>query len=140
MFASASCCCIWCTVGNRLVVISAVLSFDKYFSHRNTFCAPKFCYQCTVVLIGTSLSGYALLNFLRTAGNYFDRIQVVLVNTPSLHLHSYCAAVASSGQAAEWLWVECYGASRDSLLHGGGRASCFWFRFCKLVFSFSSAF
>jgi hypothetical protein len=53
--------------------------------------------RCTVVFVGTSLTGYALLNASRTATNGFDaklcsRINTrFVVNTPCSHLHSFCA-------------------------------------------------
>jgi hypothetical protein len=57
-----------------------------------------------VVLFGTSLSGYALLNASQTAANDFDvNVQeltwVLLVNMPCLHLHIFCATGMSSGLA-----------------------------------------
>jgi hypothetical protein len=54
-------------------VISAVLSFDETF-HRQTLPVSRnfVTSRCTVVLFGTSLSGYALLNVLRTPANDLD--------------------------------------------------------------------
>jgi hypothetical protein len=54
--------------------------------------------------IRTSFYGYTLLNASWTAWNDSDttvreRKYVLLVNTPCLHLHNFCATGVSSGQA-----------------------------------------
>jgi hypothetical protein len=54
-------------------VISAVLSLDEHLSQINTSVSRNIVTSwCIVVLLGTSLSGYALLNASRTAANDFD--------------------------------------------------------------------
>jgi hypothetical protein len=52
---------------------STVLSLNDHWLQTNTFCVPKFVTnQCSVVLLGTSLSRFALLSGSRTATDYFD--------------------------------------------------------------------
>jgi hypothetical protein len=73
-----------------------------------------------IVLFGTSLSGYTLLNASRIAANYFDgklpNVQewtyVLLANTPRSHLHSFCATGVSSGLAT---WTTLTRVSREKL-------------------------
>jgi hypothetical protein len=67
--------------------------------------------RCIVVLFGTSLSGYALLNASRTAANDFDTKYCSRTNTRS-HLHNFRATGVSSGLATR---VTLTRVSRDWL-------------------------
>jgi hypothetical protein len=64
-------------------VISTVLSLDKHLSQTLPVSRNLAASRCTVVLFGTSLSGYALLNNSRTAANNFDAKECQRTNTPS---------------------------------------------------------
>jgi hypothetical protein len=89
--------------------------------------------RCTVVLFGTSISRYALLNASRTAANDFNAKQYSRMNTRSARENTIF-------EPAQVLrnWREhrpsnqgdldsCHGEGWKSLLHGGGPASDFIF-------------
>jgi hypothetical protein len=74
--------------------------------------------RCIVVLFGTSLSGYALLNAsqqqqtISVRSNVRELTHVQLVNTPCSHLHGFCANGVSSGLATRVTFI---GVSQDRL-------------------------
>jgi hypothetical protein len=62
--------------------VSAVLSLDEHYSQKTLPVFRNFVTsRCIVVLVGTSLSGHALLNASQTAENDFDAMQCSRMNT-----------------------------------------------------------
>jgi hypothetical protein len=85
--------------------------------------------QCIVVLFGTSLSGYTLLNVSRTAANDFDAKQCSRMNTRStLEYTMFAPAQLLRNLREQRLSHKGEGGGGwEILLHGGGPASDFIF-------------
>jgi hypothetical protein len=76
-------------LGISTAVISVALSLNEILSQTLPVSTSVVTSLCTVVVFGTSFSGYALLNAPRRGANDFD--------TPCWHLNRSCATRKSSG-------------------------------------------
>jgi hypothetical protein len=133
ILAAVSRCCSWCTAWNRYGRnFSCFVARWALFTDKHFLC-PEILLPVGVLLSYSVLPCqdtccwmlHELQQTISMRSNVREWTHVLLVNTPCLHLHSFCAAGVSSSLATRWPWFKCYGASRESLLPWGGSASDF---------------
>jgi hypothetical protein len=128
MLAVISRCCSWCTAWNQYCHnLSCFVAWWALVTDKN--------FLCYKILFGVSLS-YFLVRihiakcFTNSSKQFWYEVMIknkniLLVNTPCSHLHSFCAVDMNSGLATRvTLTRESLGRLGESITQG---LACFWF-------------